>query len=277
MVGCALSVMVGRFVFGDVAKATAGRSPPAGPGMEHSGAMLRNARFLVLVVLLALTACDGYIEQVTVDETGSVEFRAEATVVCTDELQQELWGGDGCGQIDEIVRGVDVAELPFDFELDQNRVGLVADGELDRRRIDATWDGTLAELETVLVSGGSLRSLDSQRTEAVFVPAGSVADQMLASDDFVAGDANWEVAEFRVIAPEVITEHNGDIIQGRTVVWHFDDDRPEEFRVVWTSETRGFQVWWWIVAGGVLITVLVMMIKLEGPNRRARNAAPDAK
>lgn len=237
--------------------------------MEHSKAMARLRPVLFALAVLFLTACDGYVEQVTLDGAGGAEFRAEATVVCADPLQREVWGGDGCDQIDALVRGAEADDLPFDFVVDTNRVGLVADGDLDRRRIDATWDGTMAELETVLAHDGQLRVLDETRTEATFSSVGSAADRFAQEYEV---DANWEIAQFRVIAPDLVVEHNGDTIQGRTVVWRIDGTQPDTFRVVWTSEERGFQVWWWFVAGAILIGVLIMMVVLEGPNRAGSRA-----
>ena len=246
--------------------------------MEHSEAMLRLRLVPLALVLVLLTACDGYIEQVTLDDAGGAEFRAEATVVCTDPLQREVWGGDGCDQIDAMVRGAEAGELPFGFEVDPNRLSLVHDGDLDRRRLDARWEGTLDELETVLVSGGTITKLDENRTEATFTTAGSVAEQFVASaSGFSADDSAWESAQFRVIAPEVVVEHNGDDIQGRTIVWRFDGDLPEEFRVVWSSEQRGLQWWWVIFAGAIIVGVLVMMLTLEGSRRQTKDGpAPDA-
>lgn len=251
-----------------VPKATLSR-PRIGPNrMEHSEAMLRLRLVPLALVVLLLTACDGYIEQVTLDDAGAVEFRAEATVACNDPLQREVWGGDGCDQIDAMVRGAEAGELPFGFEVDPNRLSLVNDGDLDRRRLDARWEGTVDELETVLVRGGAITVLDENRTEATFTTAGSVAEQFFAAaDGYVADDSAWETAQFRVVAPEIVVEHNGDDIQGRTVVWRFDGDLPEEFRVVWSSEERGSQIWWWVVAGTILLGVLAMMAVLEGPNR----------
>lgn len=260
-----------------VAKATLSR-PRIDPNpMEHSEAMLRLRLVPLALVLVLLTACDGYIEQVTLDHAGAVEFRAEATVVCNDPLQREVWGGDGCDQIDAMVRGADAGDLPFDFEVDPNRLSLVNDGDLDRRRLDARWEGKLDELETVLVGSGTITILDENRTEATFTTAGSVAEQFFAeADGYVADDSAWETAQFRVIVPEVVVEHNGDDIQGRTVVWRFDGDLPDEFRVVWSSEERGAQVWWWVVAGTILLAVLAMMAVLEGPNRgRTEDAVGD--
>ena len=133
------------------------------------------AAAMMLVVLL-LTSCDGYIEQVRVDEGGSVEFAAEATVVCGDELQAALWDEAPCDAIDRAVRGEAIARLPFDFVVDDRRLGLVADGEQDRRRIDATWEGTIDELDTLLVSDASIRSLGDGEVEVVFTPAGAPQD-----------------------------------------------------------------------------------------------------
>lgn len=233
---------------------------------------------LLLAAALLLTACDGYIEEARVQRDGSVEFVAQATVVCTDPLQQAIWGDDPCPQIDAAIRTGDIGELPFDFALDPNRVGLVGTGDADRRTIDVTWNGTVDELSTVLVSSGTVRVLDDERTEVVFVPVGAPADLVAKSaDERVVAErrtSRWDPAEFRVKTPDLVVEHNGDDIQGRLVIWELDADRPDEFRVVWSTADPPRRWWWWLAGSVVLMGVLILMVTVEGPaqERRARAA-----
>jgi hypothetical protein len=221
----------------------------------------------VVAVMLTLSGCDGYIEQVRVEADGSVDFSARATVVCGDELQRTLWDEPPCAVIDRASRGESLTELPFNFEFDPGRLGVVSEGEQDRRRIDATWQGSVTELETLLVSGAEVRALDDGQVEATFSPSGAPQDRLTSSDDLAAvvSSAGWPAPEFRVIAPELIVEHNGDDIQGRTVIWTLDGDEPDVFRLVWSTDERGIRVWWWIVGAAILTAVLFMMIVLERP------------
>lgn len=238
------------------------------------------------LVLLVLTACDGYIEEARVQRDGSVEFVAQARVVCTDPLQQEIWGGDPCDTIDAAVRQGDIGELPFDFELDPNRVSLVATGEADRRTIDIAWEGTVDEVATVLVESGSITILDDLLTEAVFIPAGAPADLLRNSVAPAVIDeqrtSRWDPAEFRILSPDLVVEHNGDDIQGRLVIWNLDDDQPEEFRIVWSTADPPRRWWWWVVGTVILTGVLIMVITIEGPaqvknakKNKAEEADPD--
>jgi len=225
---------------------------------------------LPLVVVFLVTACDGYIEQVTIDEQGIVALDAQATVVCSDPLTAELWAGDvaPCDTIDSFTRsgpsGEPFALLP---RLDPDRLGLVATGEQDRRVVDVTWEGGLDELETLLVTGGSTIRLDEERTEFTISPREVI-------DPAKTDAARWPAAEFRIIAPERVVEHNGDDIQGRTVIWYFDGPQ-DELRVVWGVEERGFRVWWWLVGSAILTGVLFMMITLEGNSGSRNNKASD--
>jgi hypothetical protein len=230
---------------------------------------------------VVLTACDGYIEEVRVERSGDVEFVAQAVVVCTDPLQRAIWEADPCDSIDEAVRSGTIGDLPFDFDLDPNRVGLVGTGEADRRTIDATWTGTIDELSTVLISSGSITPLDDERTEAVFVSSGAPADELRDStDDLVVDElrtARWDPAQFRVKAPDLIVEHNGDDIQGRIVIWELDGDHPDEFRIVWSTEDPPRRLWWWLLGTVILTVVLIMMVTLEGPkqSKPQRNPEPE--
>lgn len=218
---------------------------------------------MILLVLL-VSACDGYIEQAAIDTQGRVSLDAKATVVCDDPLTADLWTGveEPCDAIDAFTRsgasGEEFALLP---NLDPERLGLIATGEQDRRIVDVTWEGSLDEFETLLVTGGSLTELDDERTEFTITPV-----DLVQRADVRA--ARWPAPEFRIVAPNVVVEHNGDDVQGRIVIWHFDDDRPDKLRVVWTTEERGLRVWWWFVGGAILTAVLFMMIALEGnPSR----------
>ena len=236
--------------------------------------------FLFVLAALSLSACDGYIEEARVQRDGTVEFAARATVVCTDELQQAIWGGDPCGVIDDAVRTGEISELPFDFELDPNRVSLVGTGEADRRVIDALWSGTADEFSSVLVSGGQISTLDDVRTEAIFTPANTPATALDASTDPAIVEqrrfSRWEPAEFRITTPDLVVEHNGDKIQGRVVVWYMDGDVPDEFRVVWTTERPALRWWWWVVGSSILMIVLFMIVTIEGPAQAKANAAQRA-
>lgn len=219
----------------------------------------------VLLLVLLVSACDGYIEQAAIDNEGRVSLDAKATVVCNDPLTAELWTGTEapCDAIDTFTRsgssGDEFALLP---NLDPDRLGLIATGEQDRRIVDLTWEGSLEEFETLLVTGGSISELDGERTEFTITPI-----DLVERADVRA--ARWPAAEFRIVAPDVVVEHNGDDVQGRIVIWNFDDDRPDEFRVVWTTEERGLRVWWWFVGGAILTGVLFMMVALEGNSNRS--------
>lgn len=228
--------------------------------------------------VLVLSGCDSYIEEARVQRDGSVEFVAQAIVVCTDPLQQAVWGGDPCPQIDAAIRTGEIGDLPFDFSLDPDRVSLVGTGEADRRTIDVTWNGTIDEVSTVLVSSGSLRAIDELRTEVIFTPAGAPADQLTSSTNARIIDemrtSRWDPAEFRIKTPDLVVEHNGDDIQGRLVIWELDGDEPNEFRVVWSTEDPPRRWWWWVLGSVILMVVLVMMMTIEGPaqERKAREA-----
>lgn len=229
---------------------------------------------LFVIAVIALTACDSYIEEARVQRDGTVEFAAEAIVVCTDPLQQEVWGRDPCGEIDSAIRSGDVGDLPFDFALDPDRVSLVGTGEADRRTIEVLWNGTIDELSTVLVSSGSIRQLDDLRTEVVFIPADAPADQLASTTNPALLDelrvSRWAPGEFRIKTPDLVVEHNGDDIQGRLVIWNLDDDRPEEFRVVWSTADPPRRWWFWVLATVVLTTILIMIVTIEGPASRRR-------
>lgn len=237
----------------------------------------------LVLLMFALTACDGYIEEFRVQRDGSVEFVAQARVVCTDPLQREIWGGDPCDTIDSAVRRGDIGELPFDFELDPNRVSLVGTGEADRRTIDIAWEGTIDEVSSVLVGSGSITIIDELLTEAVFTPAGAPADQVRNSVEPGIVDelrtARWDPAEFRILSPDLVVEHNGDEIQGRLVIWNLDDDQPDEFRIVWSTEDPPRRWWWWVLGTVVLTAVLILMVTIEGPaqakSARAKAARSD--
>ena len=237
----------------------------------HYGVRWSRWQLVSVLALLFLTACDGYIEEVKVRRDGEVELAAQAIVVCTDPLQQALFDGDPCEVIDRAVRTGEIGELPFDFEVDPNEVSLVASGEQDRRTVDALWRTSATELDSLLVSGGEIRILDDERTEAVFFPAGS-PDEVLANTDdpelaTLVSRSRWPAAEFRINTPDLIEEHNGDRIQGRIVIWDLDDDHPDEFRVVWSTADPPRQIWGFAVAGLVLVAVLAMIVILEGPKR----------
>lgn len=224
-----------------------------------------------LLALILLTACDGYIEEVRVRSDGQVQLAAQAIVVCTDPLQQELFGGDPCDVIDQAVRTGEIGDLPFAFVVDPNEVSLVATGEQDRRTVDALWETSVENLDSLLVSGGQITVLDDQRTEAVFFAADSPATTLETIEDpeltELVNRSRWPAAEFRIATPDLIEEHNGDRIQGRIVIWDLDDDHPDEFRVVWTTADPPRQLWGFAVAGAVLIGVLAMIVLLEGKKR----------
>lgn len=219
-------------------------------------------RLVLAIAFAALTGCDEYIEQATVGPDGSVEFAARAVVVCTDELQQELWGGDPCPTIDAALRGGDVGVLPFDYPFDPDRVALVGDGEQDRRRLDVSWTGTIDEFSTLLISSAVVTEIDENRTELVLTTSGAIADEV--DED----RARWPAGEFRFVSPDLVVEHNGDRIQGRIVIWEIDDDRPDELRVVWTASEPERRIWWFVIAGVLVSAILAMMVFIEGPRRR---------
>lgn len=235
-------------------------------------------QLLPVLAILFLSACDGYIEEVKVRRDGEVELAAQAIVVCNDPLQVALFdGGDPCEVIDRAIETGEISELPFDFSVDPNEVSIVADGEQDRRTVDALWRTSATALESLLVTGGEVRILDEERTEAVFFPANAPADLLESTDDAelvaLTNRSRWPAAEFRINTPDLIEEHNGDRIQGRIVIWELDGDIPEEFRVVWTTADPPRQLWGFAVAGAVLISVLAMIVVLEGPKRDGKKSA----
>lgn len=233
---------------------------------------------LVLAVVMLATACDGYVEEIRVRSTGEAQLSARATVVCTDELQRALFGADPCPIIDDAARTGDIGDLPFGFELDPNLVSIVASGEADRRVVDATWTGQAEDMMSLLVDGGTVTVLDDQRTEVVFRSAGTPAEALATTEDRELSEllrrSRWEPAEFRINAPDLVEEHNGDRIQGRIVVWEIDDDVPAEFRLVWTTEDPERRIWWIVVAVLVLIGVIALMLVLEKPSKSP--SKPDA-
>lgn len=222
------------------------------------------------IAVVLLSGCDGFIEQVRITEAGTVDFDARATVACRDELTDEIWGESACATIDALARGADPAELPFGFAYDPDRTSIVADGEQDRRRIDVTWEGAVDEFGSVLVERARVDRIDESTAELTLTPGRSPAAEFLAGNDAFArlADAGWPAAELRVVAPAVIVEHNGDEINGRTVSWFFDEDRPEELRVRWDLDGPETRYWWWIVGGSILVAVLFMMVTLEGSPAR---------
>jgi hypothetical protein len=232
--------------------------------------------FAILVaVLVLLTACDSYIEEARVQRDGSVEFVARARVDCSDPLQQEIWGDDPCDLIDAAIRTGQIGDLPLGASIDSNRVSLVGTGEAERRTIDATWNGDVSEVSSLLVTSGSIRALDELRTEATFRPSDTPLEALNSSADEGIIEqlraSRWEPATFRITTPDLVVEHNGDDIQGRVVIWELDDDRPDVFRVVWTTEDPPRRWWWWAIASGSLMVVLLMMVALEGrPKAKAK-------
>lgn len=232
----------------------------------------RLALFVLLSILLS--ACDGYIEELRVQADGSVDLSAQAIVVCTDPLQEAIWGGDPCEAIDEANRTGEVGDLPFNFDLDNERVALVISGEADRRTIDVTWAGTADEVNSLLASPGSITQLNDEETEVVFTSADTPFLDLENSDDpdivLAQQTSRWEPAEFRINAPDLVIDHNGDDIQGRIVIWNIDGDEPDEFRIVFTTEDPRSPIWW---VGGIAIIFLVllaMMVKLEDPPAKKR-------
>jgi hypothetical protein len=252
--------------------------PTDDDGPIHGKLLPMLRRFtLVFLAAMSLTACDGYIEEARVSRDGSVEFAARAIIVCSDPLQQEIWGGDPCPAIDAAIRTGEISDTPLGFAFDPNRVSLVGTGEIDRRTIDVSWDGAADELETLLVRAAQITPLDDLRTEATFVPAGAPVDELLNSTDpAIRAElqrSKWEPAQFRATTPDLVVEHNGDDIDGRVVIWFLDEDRPDEFRVVWSTEEPPLRVWWWIVGSIILMVVLAMIVMIEGPAQAKANAA----
>lgn len=230
-----------------------------------------------MLAMLVLSACDSYIEEARVMPDGTVEFAVSATVVCSDDLQEAIWGADPCEQLDSAVRTGDFGALPLDVDLDPNRVSVVGSGEQDRRTIEAAWTGQPAEVSTLLVSGAEIQVLDEFRSEIVFSTLGTALERLEASTDPDIVDgllrSRWDPAEFRIRAPDLISDHNADRLQGRFAIWELDGDHPEEFRVEWTSEGPTRQVWWWVLSSVILLTILVMMVVIEGPRAAKERAS----
>ncbi|MGI9607677.1 MAG: hypothetical protein ACR2P0_16225 [Acidimicrobiales bacterium] len=228
-------------------------------------------RRLLLCSAFAVVAvgCDGYIEQVSVNEAGAIEFLAEATVVCTDPGQAAIWGADPCGAIDAAARGADPGPLPFGFEVDADRVAFVSDGDLDRRRIDVRWEGDAAGLATPMIASAAIRTLDAERTELVLVLEGAALSRVRTDPELIDATERWPEPELRVVTPGRITEHDADRIQGRTVIYTLAEP-TEQVRVVWTSAGPGLRLWWVLVGSVVFGIVLFMMVVLESP----RSAPP---
>ena len=223
--------------------------------------------------VFVLSACDGYIEEVRIQPDGSIEFAAEARVACADSLQVEIWGENPCDQIDTAIRTGEIGDLPFDFELDPNRVSLVGEGEADRRVIDVAWSGTPEEFSSLLAGSGTVTELNDEETEVVFASAGTPLEQLLSSTDSdlvrELASSRWNPSEFRINVPDLVIDHNGDEIQGRIVIWNLDDELPDEFRVVFTTADPPRQIWWYLLGSGLLLVILVMMLTLEKPPARS--------
>lgn len=246
---------------------------------RHETLPLMHIRLVFLfLAAFVLSACDGYIEEVRIQPDGSIEFAAEARIACSDPLQVEMWGENPCDQIDTAIRTGEIGELPFNFELDPNRVSLVGDGEADRRVIDVAWSGTPEEFSSLLAGSGTVTQLNDEETEVVFTSAGTPLDQLLSSTD--AGlvrelaSSRWNPSEFRINVPDLVVDHNGDDIQGRIVIWNLDDELPDEFRVVFTAEDPPRQIWWYLLGSGLLLVILVMMVTLEKPPARKPKSKP---
>lgn len=224
---------------------------------------------LFMLMAIVLSACDSYIEEARVMPDGTVEFVASATVVCSDDLQEAIWGGDPCERLDSAVRTGDFGVLPLDVDLDPNRVSVVGSGEQDRRTIEAAWSGQPEELSSLLVSGAEIQVLDEFRSEVVFSTAGTAFERLEQSNDPAIVDglrrSRWDPAEFRIRAPDVISDHNADRLQGRFAIWEIDGDHPSEFRVEWSSEGPARHLWWWALSAVIVLIVLVMMVVIEGP------------
>lgn len=227
---------------------------------------------LFVIVAIVLAGCDGYIEELRVQADGSVDLSARAIVVCTDPLQQAIWDGDPCDAIDEANQTGEFGDLPFGFDFDSDRVGFVVTGEADRRTIDVTWEGTAEEMSSVLANPGSITQLNEQETEVVFTSAGTPFLAIADSDDpdivTALQTSRWQPSEFRINAPDLVIDHNGDDIQGRIVIWNIDGDEPDEFRIVFTTEDPPSRLWW---VGGVsliFLVVLTMMVKLEPRSKK---------
>ena len=126
-----------------------------------------------------------------------------------------------------------------------------------------------------------MTQLNEQDTEVVFTSQGTVNEALFATNDpdlmRELSNSRWNPGEFRINAPSIVIDHNGDEIQGRIVIWNLDGDQPDEFRVVFTTEEPPLR-WWWVVASGVIFTtVLGMMLTLESPPKRKTRKAKPAK
>ena len=248
-------------------------------GGRETLSQMRIRLALFLLATLVLSACDGYIEELRVQSDGSVDLSARAIVVCTDDLQQAIWDGDPCELIDEALATNDMSGLPFGFEPDSNRVGMVGTGEAERRTIDVTWSGTAEEFDSVLAGPGTITQLNDEETEVVFSSLGTPFRTLQESTDpdivEALSNSRWEPGEFRINAPDLVTEHNGDEIQGRIVIWNLDEDTPDEFRIVFTTADPPLR-WWWLVMGGVVLVGLVAMMLILEPSPNKKKPKPKA-
>ena len=222
--------------------------------------MHRVAISAVLVMAVGLTGCDLYVEQASIRPDGEIAFLAEADVVCDDQPLNELFGRDPCDVIDEAVAGTSTGDLPFGVELPET-VEIESTGEFGRREVQVRWSGPVEDFSSLLVSGVTITSDDGDLSTATF----STNDAPAAL--LGARPSRWAAGEFRAIAPAVVVEHNGDDIQGRSVIWVIDDDRPDEFTFTWSTEERGIRVWWWIIGAIILGGVLMMIVYLEGQRK----------
>jgi len=222
--------------------------------------MNRLAKSAVFAVAVVLTGCDLYVEQASIRPGGEISFLAEADVVCDDEPMNELFGRDPCDVIDEAVTGTSTGDFPFGVEL-PGTVEIESTGELGRREVQVRWSGPVEDFSSLLVSGVTITSDDGDLSTAIF----STNDAPAAF--LGARPSRWAAGEFRVLAPAVVVEHNGDGIQGRSVTWVIDDDRPDEFTLTWSTEERGIRIWWWIIGAVILGVVLMMIVYLEGQRK----------
>lgn len=222
---------------------------------------------IVSACVVLVAGCDRYVEQAALRPDGTVAFLAEADIICSDPLQNAVFDRDPCEIINDLADGETTADLPFEFNLD-NAVEFEVSGALDRRTLLARWQGPRAEFRSVLVSGLTITELDGERTQATFTTDGAPAATFAQSTEpgilAALPTSRWAVGEFRAIAPAVVVEHNGDRVDGRTVIWEFDDDVPETLNLTWSTEERSFRLWWWAIGAAILGAVLIMIVVFEG-------------
>ena len=231
--------------------------------MPRSSGSCRKVRLssFALGAILLLTACDGYREVITLEDR-ELDLFVSTTVICNDALTVELFGSDACTQLSDGELPTAMATMTAASATTEFKV----EGELDRRTITVTEDDVDADqLSTGLVTSARFDLVDDTTGRVVFDTAASPWSDLRADENFdeLQRQSRWPDPVFQFVAPDVVTEHNGDAIDGRVVTWNLDGLEDRLLTVTWSTQDPPRRWWWWIVGGVILIGVLFMMMTLE--------------